>query len=54
MDRCVSSTTVRVVARSIVGSGSEAEPRRPALDALAELVPAHVLTWDRIDSPPEP
>ena len=37
------------VARSIVGAGTEAELRRRALDALAELVPADVLTWDRID-----
>jgi DNA-binding CsgD family transcriptional regulator len=37
------------VARSIVGAGTEAELRRRALDALAELVPADVLTWDRVD-----
>jgi DNA-binding CsgD family transcriptional regulator len=37
------------VARSIVGAGTEAELRRRALNALAELVPADVLTWDRVD-----
>ena len=36
-------------ARSIVGSRTEGELRRHALAALAELVPADVLTWDRIE-----
>src|SRR5687768_15454821 len=36
-------------ARSIVGSRTEAELRRRALEALADLVPADVLTWDRVD-----
>jgi hypothetical protein len=36
-------------ARSIVGARTEAELRRRALQALAELVPADVLTWDRIE-----
>jgi hypothetical protein len=36
-------------ARSIVGSRTEAELRRHALEALAELVPADVLTWDRVE-----
>src|SRR3954449_3150113 len=35
-------------ARSIVGSRTEAELRRHALEALADLVPADVLTWDRV------
>jgi DNA-binding CsgD family transcriptional regulator len=37
------------LARSIVGSRTDAEFRRHALEALAELVPADVLTWDRIE-----
>jgi DNA-binding CsgD family transcriptional regulator len=36
-------------ARSIVGSRTEGELRRHALEALAELVPADVLTWDRVE-----
>ena len=36
-------------ARSIVGAQTEAELRRRALQALAELVPADVLTWDRVE-----
>src|SRR5215211_3254492 len=37
------------VARSIVGARTEAELQRRALQALAELVPADVLTWDRVE-----
>ena len=37
------------VARSIVGARTETELRRRALQALAELVPADVLTWDRVE-----
>jgi len=37
------------VARAIVGAGTEADLRRRTLDALAELVPADVLIWDRVD-----
>jgi DNA-binding CsgD family transcriptional regulator len=37
------------LARSIVGSRTDAELRRHALEALAELVPADVLTWDRVE-----
>lgn len=37
------------VARSIVGARTETELRRSALQALAELVPADVLTWDRVE-----
>jgi DNA-binding CsgD family transcriptional regulator len=36
-------------ARSIVGARTETELRRRALQALAELVPADVLTWDRVE-----
>jgi hypothetical protein len=36
-------------ARSIVGAPTEAELRRRALQALAELVPADVLMWDRVE-----
>ena len=36
-------------ARSIVGARTEAELQRRALQALAELVPADVLTWDRVE-----
>jgi DNA-binding CsgD family transcriptional regulator len=36
-------------ARSIVGSRTEAELRRRSLEALAELVPAEVMTWDRVE-----
>ncbi len=36
-------------ARSIVGSRTEAELRRHALEALAALVPSDVLTWDRVE-----
>src|SRR5215208_8061408 len=36
-------------ARSIVGSRTEAELRHHALEALAELVPADVLSWDRVE-----
>jgi DNA-binding CsgD family transcriptional regulator len=37
------------LARSIVGAQTEAELRRRALHALAELVPADVLSWDRVE-----
>jgi DNA-binding CsgD family transcriptional regulator len=37
------------VARSIGGTPTEGEVRRRALEALAELVPADVLTWDRVE-----
>jgi hypothetical protein len=36
-------------ARSIVGARTEAELRRRVLPALADLVPADVLTWDRVE-----
>jgi hypothetical protein len=36
-------------ARSLVGARTEAELRRRALQALGELVPADVLTWDRVE-----
>ena len=36
-------------ARSIVAARTEAELQRRALQALAELVPADVLTWDRVE-----
>src|SRR6187200_3075180 len=36
-------------ARSIVGARTEAELRGRALQALAELVPADVLMWDRVE-----
>jgi DNA-binding CsgD family transcriptional regulator len=36
------------LARAIVEARTEAELRRRALRALAELVPADVLTWDRV------
>ena len=36
-------------ARAIVEARTEAELRRRALQALAELVPADVLTWDRVE-----
>jgi DNA-binding CsgD family transcriptional regulator len=36
-------------ARSIVGARTEAELRGRALEALGELVPADVLTWDRVE-----
>ena len=36
-------------ARAMVGARTEAELRRRALQALAELVPADVLTWDRVE-----
>src|SRR3954462_8847042 len=36
-------------ARSIVGSRTEAELRHHTLEALADLVPADVLTWDRVE-----
>jgi len=36
-------------ARSIVGSRTEAELRHRSLEALSELVPAEVMTWDRIE-----
>ena len=35
-------------ARAIVGARTEAELRRRAVQALAELVPADVATWDRV------
>ena len=37
------------IARSVVGARTETELRRRALQALAELVPADVLTWDRVE-----
>ena len=37
------------VARSIVGARTEAELRRRALEALTELVPADLVTWDRVE-----
>jgi DNA-binding CsgD family transcriptional regulator len=36
-------------ARSFGGARTEAELRRRAIEALAELVPADVLTWDRVE-----
>ncbi len=36
-------------AGSVSGARTEAELRRRALEALAELVPADVLTWDRVE-----
>jgi DNA-binding CsgD family transcriptional regulator len=36
-------------ARTMAGAGTEAELRSRALKALADLVPADVLTWDRIE-----
>ena len=36
-------------ARSLLGSCTVAELRRRALAGLAELVPADVLTWDRVE-----
>jgi DNA-binding CsgD family transcriptional regulator len=36
-------------ARSIVGARTEAELRRRAQQALAELVPADLVTWDRVE-----
>ena len=36
-------------ARGIVDAQTEPELRRRALQALAELVPADVLTWDRVE-----
>jgi DNA-binding CsgD family transcriptional regulator len=36
------------LARTMAGAGTEAELRRRALQALADLVPADVLTWDRV------
>src|SRR5215207_10118004 len=37
------------LARSIAGARTETELRDRALRALAELVPADVLTWDRVE-----
>src|SRR4051812_38749470 len=37
------------LARSIVGARTEDELRRRALDALADVVPADVLMWDRVE-----
>src|SRR5215210_208806 len=37
------------LARAMAGAGPEAELQRRALRALAELVPADVLTWDRVE-----
>jgi DNA-binding CsgD family transcriptional regulator len=37
------------VARSIVGARTEVELRRRALEALVELVPADLVTWDRVE-----
>src|SRR5687767_12001064 len=39
----------RGLARAIAEARTEAELRRRALQALAELVPADVLTWDRVE-----
>jgi DNA-binding CsgD family transcriptional regulator len=39
----------RVSVRAVAEAGTEAELRRRALLALAELVPADVLTWDRVE-----
>src|SRR6476646_4463880 len=36
-------------ARSIVGARTEAELQRRAIQALAELVPTDILTWDRVE-----
>jgi DNA-binding CsgD family transcriptional regulator len=36
-------------ARSMVEAGTEAELRRRVLDTVAELVPADVVTWDRVE-----
>jgi DNA-binding CsgD family transcriptional regulator len=40
---------VHGLARAIVEVRTEAEVRRRVLEALAELVPADVLTWDRVE-----
>ena len=37
------------LARALVEAWTEAELRGRALRALAELVPADVLTWDRVE-----
>src|SRR3954470_23834509 len=37
------------LARAIVDARTEAELRQRALQALAELVPADVLSWDRVE-----
>src|SRR6478672_5221275 len=37
------------VARRMAGAGTEAELRFRALRELADLVPADVLTWDRVE-----
>src|SRR5690242_6559896 len=37
------------LARAMVGARTEAELRDRALQALAELVPADVLSWDRVE-----
>jgi DNA-binding CsgD family transcriptional regulator len=37
------------LARTMAVAGTEAELRRRALHALADLVPAEVLTWDRVE-----
>jgi hypothetical protein len=37
------------LARTMAGVGTEAELRFGALPALADLVPADVLTWDRVE-----
>src|ERR671921_777289 len=37
------------LARSLVGARTEAELRARTLQALAELVPADVLGWDRVE-----
>lgn len=36
-------------ARALVGARTVAELRRRALSGLAELVPADVLMWDRVE-----
>src|SRR3954467_7007626 len=37
------------VARTMAGAGTEAERRCRALQALADLFPADVLTWDSVE-----
>lgn len=41
-------------ARALLGARTLSELRRRALARLAELVPADVLTWDRLSSLPVP
>ena len=37
------------LARTMAGTGTETELRFHALQALADLVPADLLTWDRVE-----